>query len=46
MAEIEVKHVSKVFDVNGKPFKALDDISIEIESGDICGIIGMRSSTI
>jgi len=44
MAEIEVKHVSKVFDVNGKPFKALDDISIEIESGDIYGIIGMSGA--
>ena len=44
MAEIEVKHVSKVFQVEGKAFKALDDISLEIEKGDIYGIIGMSGA--
>lgn len=44
MAEIEVKHVSKVFQVEGRDFKALDDISLEIEKGDIYGIIGMSGA--
>ena len=44
MAEIEIKHVSKIFDVEGEPFKALDDINLEIEHGDIYGIIGMSGA--
>ena len=44
MAEIEVKHVSKVFQIDGKDFKALDDVSLEIERGDIYGIIGMSGA--
>ena len=44
MAEIEIKHVSKIFDVEGEPFKALDDNNLEIEHGDIYGIIGMSGA--
>ena len=44
MAEIEIKHVSKTFDVDGQKFKALDDINLEIEKGDIYGIIGMSGA--
>ena len=44
MAEIEVRQLSKVFDLKGKDFQALKDISLEIESGDIYGIIGMSGA--
>ena len=44
MAEIEVRHVSKVFDLKGTDFQALKDISLDIESGDIYGIIGMSGA--
>jgi D-methionine transport system ATP-binding protein len=44
MAEIEVRQLSKVFDLKGQDFQALKDISLEIESGDIYGIIGMSGA--
>jgi len=37
---IALKHISKTFQQNGKAFKALDNVSLEIAEGDIVGIIG------
>ena len=40
----ELKNVSKVFRNEGKDFKALDDINLEIYEGEIFGIIGMSGA--
>lgn len=37
---IEIKRVSKTYNVNNKAFKALDDVSLTIESGKVFGVIG------
>ncbi len=44
MAIIEVQHVSKRFQTKMGPVDALKDISLEIEEGDIYGIIGMSGA--
>jgi len=44
MAEIEVRGLTKVFDIKGEPFTALNNININIEQGDIYGIIGMSGA--
>lgn len=44
MFEIEVKHLSKTFDQKGITVEALKDINLEIEKGDIYGIIGMSGA--
>lgn len=41
---IEFENVSKVFQVNGSPLRALDHVSLKIESGDIYGIIGFSGA--
>ena len=41
MAIIEVSHVSKTFQSKVRTIHALKDVSLEIEKGDIYGIIGM-----
>lgn len=41
---IQIKNVSKTFVSKDKEFKALDDISFDIEAGDIYGIIGMSGA--
>ncbi len=43
-AVYELKNVSKVFRNEGKDFKALDDINLEIYEGEIFGIIGMSGA--
>ena len=40
----ELKHVSKVFQNEGKEFKALDDVNLDIYEGEIFGIIGMSGA--
>ena len=40
----ELKNVSKVFRNEGKEFKALDKINLEIYEGEIFGIIGMSGA--
>ena len=40
MAEIEIRHISKSFG----DFKVLDDICLEIERGDIYGILGLSGA--
>ena len=44
MAIIEVSHVSKRFITKDAPVDALKDISLQIERGDIYGIIGMSGA--
>lgn len=44
MAEIEVRNLSKTFDLKGKKVQALKDINLDIERGDIYGIIGMSGA--
>ena len=44
MSEIEIKNLTKTFEVKGRTIKALDNININIEKGDIFGIIGMSGA--
>ena len=37
---IKLKNVSKIFDVSGKKLTALDNVSLDIPQGHICGVIG------
>lgn len=37
---IEIKNVSKVYETKEGPFKALDNVSLTINDGDVFGIIG------
>ena len=44
MAQIEVRHLSKTFTSKDVKVEALKDINLEIEQGDIYGIIGMSGA--
>ena len=44
MSEIEIKNLTKKFEVNKQTVTALDNISLSIEKGDIFGIIGMSGA--
>lgn len=44
MSEIEIKHLTKKYEVKGHTVIALDDVSLTIESGEIYGIIGMSGA--
>ena len=44
MAIIEVRHVSKQFKTKDNIVEALKDINLEVEKGDIYGIIGMSGA--
>ena len=44
MSEIEVRHLSKTFEQKGIVVEALKDINLNIEAGDIYGIIGMSGA--
>ena len=37
---IKLENVSKIFDVSGKKLTALDNVSLDIPKGHICGVIG------
>ncbi|UWZ94050.1 methionine ABC transporter ATP-binding protein MetN [[Pasteurella] aerogenes] len=37
---IKLKNISKIFDISGKKLTALDNVSLEISKGQICGVIG------
>ena len=41
---IEIKNLSKIYNTNYGEFKALEDINITINDGDIFGIIGMSGA--
>ena len=44
MSEIEIKNLTKRFEVKGNVVTALDNVSLSIEKGDIYGIIGMSGA--
>lgn len=44
MSEIEIKNLSKKFDIKGQQVVALSEINLNIEKGDIFGIIGMSGA--
>ena len=44
MAQIEIRHLTKIFTSKDAKVDALKDISLEIEQGDIYGIIGMSGA--
>lgn len=37
---IKLKHITKIFDVSGKKLTALDNVSLSVPKGCICGVIG------
>lgn len=41
---IEIKNISKTFYQKKQPFKALDEVSLAVEQGDIVGIIGFSGA--
>jgi D-methionine transport system ATP-binding protein len=41
---IEIKNISKTFRQKKRSFKALDDVSLTVEQGDIVGIIGFSGA--
>ena len=41
MSEIEIKNLTKIFEVKGHNVVALDNVNLSVEKGDIFGIIGM-----
>lgn len=41
---IEIKNISKTFHQKKQAFKALDDVSLSIEQGDIVGVIGFSGA--
>ncbi|WP_294264103.1 ATP-binding cassette domain-containing protein [uncultured Chryseobacterium sp.] len=41
---IQIKNISKTFHQKNQSFKALDDVSLNIEKGDIVGIIGFSGA--
>ena len=44
MSEIEIRNLTKRFEVKGNTVTALDNVSLSIEKGDIYGIIGMSGA--
>lgn len=44
MSEIEIRNLTKTFDIKGRTVQALKNISLSIEQGDIFGIIGMSGA--
>ncbi|MBP5565594.1 MAG: ATP-binding cassette domain-containing protein [Lachnospiraceae bacterium] len=44
MSEIEIKNLTKIFEVKGHNVVALDNVNLSVEKGDIFGIIGMSGA--
>ena len=44
MSIIEIKNLTKIFEVEGQTVTALDGVSLSIEKGDVFGIIGMSGA--
>lgn len=44
MSTIEIRHLTKNFEANGFTVNALKDVNIQIEKGEIYGIIGMSGA--
>ena len=43
---IQLNQVTKTFSVDGQPFNALDGVSLEVQKGEIFGIIGLSAASI
>ena len=41
---IQIQNLTKVFLLDGQPFKALDDVSLSVHQGEIFGIIGLSGA--
>ena len=41
---IKLDNITKTFLVDGSPFNALDGVSLEVEKGEIFGIIGLSGA--
>ena len=44
MSEIEIKNLTKIFEIKGHKVIALNDINLSIDKGDVFGIIGMSGA--
>ena len=44
MIEIKTQHLTKIFEQGNETVNALNDINLEIEEGDIYGVIGMSGA--
>lgn len=44
MSEIEIRNLTKTFDIKGRTVNALKNINLSVEQGDIFGIIGMSGA--
>lgn len=44
MAQIEIKGISKIYEIEGSKFKAVDGVSLEVEKGEFLSIIGHSGS--
>ena len=43
-ASVELKNVTKIFATKNEDFKALDNVSLTVEKGDMYGVIGMSGA--
>lgn len=41
---IKLEHLNKTFSANGKTFHAVNDVNLEINKGEIFGIIGFSGA--
>ena len=44
MALLELRNVSKIYHLGGEEIRALDDVSLDIDAGEFCSIIGPSGS--
>ena len=44
MALLELRNVSKIYHLGGEEIRALDDVTLDIEAGEFCSIIGPSGS--
>ncbi len=44
MALLELRNISKIYHLGGEEIRALDDVTLDIDSGEFCSIIGPSGS--